>query len=117
MAPEQIRGQVPDPRVDVFALGCVLYHALAGAPPFTGGNTLQLLTRILLEEPAPLEAVAPSGLAPLIGKMMGQGALRSAARWPRRPAGASTPCSAKSHAGAPRPRGLLRVERRSVRCS
>ena len=42
MAPEQIRGQVPDPRVDVFALGCVLYHALAGAPPFTGGNTLQL---------------------------------------------------------------------------
>ncbi len=70
MAPEQIRGQVPDPRVDVFALGCVLYHALAGAPPFTGGNTLQLLTRILLEEPAPLEAVAPSGLAPLIGKMM-----------------------------------------------
>ena len=34
VAPEQIRGEPVGPRSDIYALGCVLFHALTGRPPF-----------------------------------------------------------------------------------
>lgn len=37
MAPEQIEGRTDlDIRADLYALGCVLYQAIVGTPPFTG---------------------------------------------------------------------------------
>ena len=51
MAPEQARSGSPiDTRVDVFALGCVLFEALTGAPAFAGAHLMAMLAKILFEE-------------------------------------------------------------------
>jgi tRNA A-37 threonylcarbamoyl transferase component Bud32 len=36
ISPEQIRGVSDDPRIDVYALGCIGYELLTGEPPFVG---------------------------------------------------------------------------------
>src|SRR5690349_17952606 len=43
MAPEQARGEELDERADVFALGAVLYHVLAGRPPYVAGDVEAIL--------------------------------------------------------------------------
>ena len=44
MSPEQAKGESDmDHRVDVYALGVLLYEMLAGEPPFTGSNYFQIL--------------------------------------------------------------------------
>jgi serine/threonine protein kinase len=59
MAPEYVhRGQV-DRAVDVFAMGVVLWEALAGLRLFRGDNEAQTLDRVLREDPGPLAAMSP----------------------------------------------------------
>ncbi|HEX9030869.1 MAG TPA: protein kinase [Streptosporangiaceae bacterium] len=43
LSPEQIQGQQPDARSDLYALGCVIFEALTGRRPFVGENDQALL--------------------------------------------------------------------------
>lgn len=51
MAPEQIRCQPVDPRTDIYSLGVILFHMLAGRPPFIGANSMEVLEQHLRDKP------------------------------------------------------------------
>jgi serine/threonine protein kinase len=42
LSPEQIRGQEPGPRSDLYALGCLFFETVTGEPPFHGDNEMAL---------------------------------------------------------------------------
>jgi len=67
LAPEQIRptGRPLDARVDVYALGAILYQLLSGVPPYTGSAD-EILDRVQREAPTPLQERSPSTPAPLL---------------------------------------------------
>jgi DNA-binding beta-propeller fold protein YncE len=58
LAPEQIRGHPVDARTDGYALACVLYECLAGAPPFRRATEAETLWAHMQEEPAPVQGHA-----------------------------------------------------------
>jgi serine/threonine-protein kinase len=70
MAPEQVTGRPVTPATDVYALGAVAYHCLAGQPPFTGQTPLQIALRHLSDEPLPLPPDVPPALRRLIARAM-----------------------------------------------
>ena len=74
MAPEQIRGASDvDARADVFSLGCIVFRCLAGHGPFTAGEAVGTLTRILFDEPprlADLVPGVPDALDDLVASML-----------------------------------------------
>jgi serine/threonine protein kinase len=53
MAPEQCRGLACDHRVDLYALGCILYELLGGEPPFGRAGTVTDLMAAHLTAPVP----------------------------------------------------------------
>lgn len=58
VSPEQIRGGRIDARADVYALGCVMYHALSGGPPYQRETDEATLWAHLHDDPPSL-AVRP----------------------------------------------------------
>ncbi len=58
LPPEQARGEATDARSDVWALGAVLYHLLAGSPPYPASATTLSLARA--GQVVPLDQAAPS---------------------------------------------------------
>jgi TolB-like protein/tetratricopeptide (TPR) repeat protein len=60
MSPEQTWGdREVDARTDVYAIGCVLYEALAGQPPFSGPTPQAILARSLTQDAEPLALIRP----------------------------------------------------------
>ncbi|MBL8624604.1 MAG: alpha/beta fold hydrolase [Myxococcales bacterium] len=57
MAPEQVRGERVDHRADYFALGAVLYEAVAGRRAFDGRSRADVISAVLRDQPATLPAL------------------------------------------------------------
>ena len=58
MAPEQMRSSLgADPRVDIWAMGVVLYEMLAGARPFVGDTIAEICARVFDRPPVSLRAL------------------------------------------------------------
>jgi ABC-type branched-subunit amino acid transport system substrate-binding protein/DNA-binding beta-propeller fold protein YncE len=66
LAPEQIRGEKVDGRTDCYALACVLYECLAGAPPFRHETEAETLWAHM-QDPPPSAPGYPE-LDPVLGK-------------------------------------------------
>jgi len=72
MSPEQAKGQKLDHRSDIYSLGIVLYEALTGQPPFTGGYETVIHQQIF-QVPTPpkqLNPQIPQVLSDLVLKML-----------------------------------------------
>jgi serine/threonine-protein kinase len=68
-SPEQILGEPPDPRSDLFSLGVVLYELVAGTPPFGGSDDRSATSRIRNEPPPPLGRFVPD-LSPALERVV-----------------------------------------------
>ncbi|MBS2007061.1 MAG: protein kinase [Cyanobacteria bacterium SZAS TMP-1] len=72
MSPEQCRGDKIDERSDVYSIGCVLYEAVTGAPPFVGQSSIATIMMHLGQEaPEPPKSLnLPRGLVNVIHKCL-----------------------------------------------
>ncbi len=70
MAPEQARGEEANSRTDVYAVGAMLYHLLAGRVPYVGAEeqprASEVLARVLMGPPPPLAGLAPRAPSELV---------------------------------------------------
>jgi serine/threonine-protein kinase len=74
MAPEQARdSKHPDPRSDLYSVGCALYFLLTGSVPFPRGGPIEKILAHQAETAAPVQSLrpeVPDGLATLVAKLL-----------------------------------------------
>jgi serine/threonine-protein kinase len=106
VAPEQIRGTEVGARTDVYALGCVLFHALTGHPPFAALEREGKLWAHVSETPPSLGDGFPPALDAVIGRAM--------AKEPsERFASAGDLAEAAANALSGEPEGIIKRSRRT----
>jgi serine/threonine protein kinase len=59
MAPEQAAGGASDQRVDVYAVGAILYEMLTGRAPHEGSSLMEVLSKKATEPPMPISRLRP----------------------------------------------------------
>ncbi|MCZ7686828.1 MAG: protein kinase [Sandaracinaceae bacterium] len=73
MAPEQAASGPVGPAADLFALGCVIFECVTGAPAFSGDTVMAILAKILFAEAPRLSSLcpeAPAGLDELVQDLL-----------------------------------------------
>lgn len=84
MSPEQLDGDVLDCRADIYSLAAVLYHLLAGRPPFDGQQQPTLMHQIYHASPPPLATLrdgVPAALVALVEQCLGKQREQRPASW------------------------------------
>lgn len=78
MAPEQVTGDAVDHRVDLYAMGAVLYECVTGRTPLTAETPYQMIARLLEdtpESPRSLNDEVPAAFDALIVQMLAKKAV------------------------------------------
>jgi len=72
MSPEQITGQKVDVRSDIFSVGAMLFHVLAGVKPFDADNMVGMVYQIVYTEPAAVtsDTTLPPAITRIIRKAL-----------------------------------------------
>jgi len=65
MSPEQAQGNKPDHRVDIYAVGVIMYEMLTGEVPFKADTFMGILTKHIFENPIPPSQINPGAGIPL----------------------------------------------------
>ncbi|MBN2383701.1 protein kinase [bacterium] len=61
MSPEQARGDIRslDRRTDIYSLGATFYHLIVGNPPFPDKTGLEVIAKVLSDDPVPPRQIIP----------------------------------------------------------
>ncbi|HSD86284.1 MAG TPA: serine/threonine-protein kinase, partial [Kofleriaceae bacterium] len=76
MSPEQARGEQVDHRVDIYAMGCILFQLISNRVPFEADNFMGVLSQHLTQEPPQIapetfdQIGAPRALTDVIDKAL-----------------------------------------------
>ncbi|MGO9201651.1 MAG: protein kinase domain-containing protein [Limisphaerales bacterium] len=76
-SPEQVRGEEPNARSDMYSVGATLFYLLTGRAPFQAKNSLALIAAVL-EQPAP----PPGQFRPNLPRGLSNGVLRCLEKQP-----------------------------------
>ena len=68
MSPEQVRGQIADPRSDIFAVGAILHEMMTGQRAFQGKSLADTISAVLREQP--MDLVLRSGTPPALARLV-----------------------------------------------
>jgi serine/threonine-protein kinase len=106
VAPEQIRGEAVDGRTDQYALACVLYECLSGAPPFRRGTEAEVLWGHMQDDPPPLPGLPE--LDPVLARALAK------SKEERYPTCAALVAAARDALGIPSPEAIVLRRRRRL---
>jgi serine/threonine protein kinase/tetratricopeptide (TPR) repeat protein len=70
MSPEQIAGDAPDERTEVFSVGVLAHEIVAGRPPFQARSIDELFAEISRGDAPRLDAPVPSPVADIVARAM-----------------------------------------------
>jgi eukaryotic-like serine/threonine-protein kinase len=80
MSPEVLKGDMPDARADIFALGIVFYEMLTGRHPFRGSNITVTTAHILDDREAAALDRSPHKIPPRVAAIIARALMKDPAR-------------------------------------